>query len=88
MTRTEFAASESFLRWLRRRSRPYEIYHTPQHMYAVPMVSTRPVVYGIYRFQGDKESLLEQVRDVIDPDDIYPLTEFEFDETRGQRSED
>lgn len=87
VTRTEFAASETFLRWLENRRRPYEIYYTRERVIAVPLVSTRPVVYGIYRFDGDTNSVIDSIKEHIDESDIYALSDFTFDETQAEEND-
>lgn len=87
MTRTEFPASQTFFRWLENRKRPYEIYYTRRRVIAVPTVSTRPVIYGIYDFQNDRESVLNDLEKHVHEDDIYALKDFNFDETQAENDE-
>lgn len=87
VTRTEFPASQTFFRWLENRKRPYEIYYTRRRVIAVPTVSTRPVIYGIYEFQSDRDSVLNDLEKHVRENDIYPLSDFNFDETQAENDE-
>lgn len=87
MSKATFESASVFLSWLQNRRKDYEVYRTKRRIVAVPLVSTRPVIYGVYERTGNNQpvdDVMGSVRAIVGDENVYNLPVYTFDETRAE----
>ena len=86
MSRIHFETSESFSTWLQDRDPgKYELYRLPGRTIAVPTVSTRPVLYGVYDNRISDDEVHELKEQGYGP--FYDVSAYRFKTEEAERKD-